>query len=143
MDKSPFCLPIRINLDHYDYLLWVIIATHVCSVFLSLYYFPLNIGLIVTISIFISFRYYWDCRLLPGRFLALFADLDGCWFLLRYDLSKYRVTLDTISLIGPVMLLRFTQCGSPRYWLTRRSNQYDAHWHRARVFQQFYLSGQC
>jgi len=140
MSNRQFCFPIKIQLEHRNYLLCVLISLYILSTVLVISF--LSGWLLVsclTINL-VMFRLHYDGQLVISRYSALTADHKGQWFLTKPDGQRSTVTMVCIYFVGPMMLFRCMRFRSACFWLTLESQQSKAQWHRMRVFKHFYLS---
>ena len=140
MSNQQFCFPIKIQLDHQDYLLWLLLSLYILSTVLAISYLS-GWLLVCCLSInLVMFRLHYEGQLVTSRYSALTADHQGQWFLTKHNGKRSTVTMDCIYFVGPVMLFRCMRFRSACFWLTLETQQSKTHWHRMKVFKHFYLS---
>ncbi|MGI9318343.1 MAG: hypothetical protein ACR2QW_13525 [bacterium] len=135
--ECDFCFPVKVNMQHKDYLKRVLISLHCASVFLIYVIAGLHPALIVSGICAVSLKYYLEQQRSLCNYMVLYGfDLDD-WRLERRSAESSVVKLDGLLLFGPFLLIRLKRYGGSMAWLTSVSHQNPVHWHKIRVLENF------
>ena len=130
-----FCFPLKLNLSHRDYLKSVLLFLHLVS--LQMVYLTLgtSAGLIGIGVCAVSLKYFLEQQRTIKAYEVLYGFGLEEWCLEGACGKASKVKMVSITMFGPVLILKFTRHGDPIGWITCVAHQTAEDWHKIRILR--------
>ncbi len=132
-----FCFPVKIDLDHRDYLKFFIVGLHFSSFSILLISIGQFWGFLALGGAMVSLRYYFEQQNTINKYDELQGLGVNQWQLVRWDGQTCSVHLEQIAIIGPFLIIKLKRYGESISWVTTAACQSKHHWHKMRVLARF------